>query len=53
MDETELLVLLKLGAKFQYREPTEQEKKDRILRMDFVLPGKIHEVEIEMKFTDE
>lgn len=53
MDRDELLRLLKLGATFKYREPTEEEKKDRILTMHLVLPGNVKPVNIKCEFQND
>lgn len=41
--------LIRMGVKFKYREPTEQDKKERILHIDAVFPSPIKSIEVVMK----
>lgn len=51
--EMRLSELLKMGARFRYGKKCADEIKSKCLPLNVILPGKIHEIEIEMKFTDE
>lgn len=45
--------LLKMGATFNYCDSTEDDIRSGILPLIVTLPGKIHDVKIEMTFQDE
>ncbi len=53
MDKIKLSELVKNGATLYFKPIEEEEEKDRIYPLNVILPGKIHYVNIEMKFTDE